>query len=470
LVHFFKKEHSFFRCGVFRNDAGSGFGKIIVMNAEVGIERPVLIGTEAYVSPLYAQAEGVRLWNKIWQVACREEEITDVGDFVTYDILDESIIIVRATEQRIRAYHNQCRHRGRRLTEGCGNKKRLVCPFHAWSWTLEGRNAGVVRGDAWGDALKQEDIALKEVRVDSWGGFVFINMDPDCESLLDYLEPAATMLDPFELQNMRYRWRQWLQFPSNWKVAIEAFNEGYHVAGTHPQLTKFSTKPTWSDGRGRHGVFGAAAREGSGGATAGASGAADMRIGLKHSLNQLWEEVNATTTETMVRVANLLEDELPEGTPPNEVQLHLMRRTIEEDAKRGVMWPRIDPAHFAAAGNVWHLFPNTVIIHGPTFALCYRARPDGYDPDRCIFEVYTLEKFPPGQEPKPENLYRPELTEANWRRVLCQDFSNMGAVQKGLKSRHFEGIRPSPVEEKAIVNFHRVLAGYMGTGAPQPLY
>jgi len=324
----------------------------------------------------------------------------------------------------------------------------------------------VVRGAAWGDALKADDIALKPVRAACWGGWAFINMDPNCESLHEYLAPATAMLDPFELQNMRYRWRQWLHFPCNWKVAVEAFNEGYHVPGTHPQLTKFSAKPTWSDARGRHGVFGAAAREGSGGATAGASGAADMRIGLKHSLNQLWNEVNATTTETMVRMANALEDELPAGTPPQDVQMHLMRRTIEEDAKRGVTWPRIDPAHFAAAGNVWHLFPNTVVIHGPTFALCYRARPDGYDPDRCIFEVYALEKYPAGQEPKPENLYRPEVTEANWRRVLCQDFANMGAVQKGLKATNFDGIRPSPVEERAIINFHRVLADYMGTGAP----
>ncbi len=122
-----------------------------------------------------------------------------------------------------------------------------------------------------------------------------------------------------------------------------------------------------------------------------------------------------------------------------------------------------------ASGNDWHIFPNTVIIHGPTFALCYRARPHGYDPNSCIFEVYTLERFPEGQEPRPENLYRPEITEANWRKVLCQDFSNMGAVQEGMKSLGFKGLRPHPVEEQAVINFHRNLAGFMGRGVPQPL-
>jgi hypothetical protein len=194
-----------------------------------------------------------------------------------------------------------------------------------------------------------------------------------------------------------------------------------------------------------------------------------MREGLKHSLNQVWEEVNATTTQTMVDVANRLSDELPEGTPAQEVQMHLMKRSIEEDAKRGVIWPKIDPAHFAEAGNVVHIFPNTVVIQGPVFALCYRARPDGTDPNRCIFEVYTLEKYPEGEEPRPENLHKPEINEENWKKVLCQDFSNMKAVQQGLRAKHFAGILPSPKEERAIINFHRVLAEYVGAGAPEPI-
>jgi phenylpropionate dioxygenase-like ring-hydroxylating dioxygenase large terminal subunit len=428
-----------------------------------------VIGNEAYVSADYARAESDKLWSKIWQVACREEEIEGVGAYVTYDIGEESIIVVRVAEDRIAAYFNVCQHRGRRLTTGCGKARGFVCPFHAWSWDLEGQCKGIVRGDAWGDALSPEDVPLQSVKVDTWGGWVFVNMDPDCVPLREYLEPAATMLDPFQLEGMRYRWRQWLKFPCNWKVAVEAFNEGYHVAGTHPQLTKFSPKPTWSAAKGIHNCFGSAAGEGTGGASSGATGAADMRVGLAHSLNQIWDEVNATTTQTMVDVANALVDELPEGTPALEVQMHLMRRTIEEDAKRGVIWPKIDPAHFAASGNDWHIFPNTVMIHGPTSALCYRARPDGVDPDSCIFEVYTLERFPPGDEPRPENVHCQEISEEKWRKVLCQDFSNMEAIQQGLKSRGFTGMKPSPVEEAPIVNFHRVLASYMGSGGPEEL-
>lgn len=431
-------------------------------------EVPVIVPTEAYLSADYARAEQDKLWRKVWQVACREEELPKVGDYVTYDILDDSIIVVRTAEDRIAAYHNACQHRGRRLTEGCGHAKKFVCKFHAWTWNLDGSNAGVVRSEGYGGKLDPADIRLGSVQVGTWGGYVFINMDPNCEPLDSYLGEVRRMLDPFQLDRMRFRWRQWLTFPCNWKVAVEAFNEGYHVVGTHPQLTRYSPKPTWSKAHGLHACFGSVAGEGTGGASAGAAGAADMRVGLANSLNQIWDEVNASTTQTMVDAANRLVDELPEGTPAQEVQIHLMRRTIEEDAKRGVTWPQIDPAHFAASGNDWHIFPNTVIIHGPTFALCYRARPNGFDPDSCIFEVYTLERFPEGQEPKPENLYCPTIDEASWRKVLCQDFGNMADVQKGMKSMGFKGLRPHPIEEQAIINFHNNLARYMGVGAPEP--
>ena len=432
------------------------------------VEPSLRIPVEAYLSADYAKAERDKLWRKVWQVACRIEEIPEVGDYITYDILDDSIIVARLTPDRIVAYHNVCPHRGRRLTDGCGHAKGFACRFHGWSWGLDGRNLGVTRKQGYGDALPAEDIRLHDVNVDCWGGWVFVNLDPDCESLASHLGIARQMLDPFELDRMRYRWRQWLHFPCNWKVAIEAFNEGYHVVGTHPQLAVYSDKPTWSSARGIHGNFGSAQRQGVGGATGGAAGAPDMRKGLAVSLNQVWEEVWATTTQVMVDVANRLVDELPEGTSAPDVQAHFMKRVIEEDAARGVTWPALDPEHVADAGTDWHIFPNTVIIHGPTFALCYRARPNGYDPDSCIFEVYTLERFPEGEEPRPENLYTPERAAPHWPKVLLQDFSNMGDVQKGMKSMAFAGARPHPLEEQPIINFHRTLARYMGTGAPEP--
>jgi nitrite reductase/ring-hydroxylating ferredoxin subunit len=432
-------------------------------------DRPVVIGVEPYVSEAYARAENDKLWARVWQVACREEEVPAVGDYVTYNILDESIIVARVAADRIAAYYNVCQHRGRRLTEGCGHTKRFVCRFHGWKWSLDGANVDALAREDWAGTLTDENIRLKTVQVGTWGGWVFVNMDPDAEPLADYLGTAAKMLNPFELDKMRYRWRQWLHFPSNWKVAIEAFVEGYHVLGTHPQLTKYGAKGTWSRAHGRHSCFGPAGSKGFGGASGGAGDAVDARLALAEVINQLWEEVNATTTQTIVSAANRLKDELPPDTPFMQVQMHLMASAMRDDAARGVTWPKIDPAHFGEAGTVWHIFPNTVVIQGPTFALCYRARPHGYNPDSCIFEVYVLERYPEGQAPKVENLFKPDHNEESWRRVLCQEFSNMGAVQEGIKSRGFVGPRPNPVQERGVTNFHRVLAEYMGTGAPRPI-
>lgn len=430
-----------------------------------------VIGNEAYVSEAYARAESDKLWGKVWQVACRVEEIPKVGDYVTYDILDESIIVVRSAADKISAYYNVCAHRGRNLTEGCGHTKRFVCKFHGWKWNLDGENAEVVCREDWGDTLTADNLRLTQVKVDTWGGYVFINMDPNAEPLRDYLGVAASLLDPFEIEKMRYRWRQWLHFPCNWKVALEAFMEGYHVLGTHPQLTRIGgVKPTWSKAYGRHGVFGTTSTGGGvGGAASGAAGTTDMRKGLAQSINEIWETVNASTTQTIVNAANRLVDELPEGTPPDKVAAHLMMSAVKDDAARGVMWPKIDSETFKEAGTGWNIFPNTMILQGPTFVLGYRARPHGYDPNSCIFEVYTLDRFPEGQEPKTENVYQPDQTEEKWRKVLMQDFANMEFVQRGLKSRGFKGIRPSPKQEGIVLNFHRQLARYMGTGAPEPV-
>jgi hypothetical protein len=147
---------------------------------------------------------------------------------------------------------------------------------------------------------------------------------------------------------------------------------------------------------------------------------------------------------------------------------HWLESARRDDEARGVIWPVIDPEHAAKAGIAWHIFPNLSISQGQTFALCYRVRPFGHDPDKCIFEAYVLERFPEGKEPKTEWVYAETCVE-KWRSVLMQDFDNMSQVQKGMKSRGFRGTLPNPKQEQPVSNFHRNLAHYMGTEGPRPL-
>lgn len=436
-------------------------------------DEPVVIPVEAYISPEYAREEKDKLWLKVWQVACREEEIPNVGDYVTYDILDQSVIVVRTAPDTIMAHHNVCLHRGRRLTEGCDTTQRFFCKFHGWQWHLNGDNAKVLDPEDWGNCLTADNLRLKPVQVGIWGGYVFVNFDPACEALEAYLETVPAWLDPFKIDKMRYRWRQWVVFPCNWKTALEAFIESYHVTGTHPQLLRYGWNKTWSRAAGKHSWHGIGIpgddRVGGGTTTISANAKTDPRKLVHNYQSHLYETINATTTQTIVDTAKTLIDVLPEGTSGDEVMVELMTRARAADAARGVEWPTIDPEHFKESGIDWHVFPNSILLHGITFLLGYRARPNGLDPDSCIFEVYVLERYPDGEEPHPENVHQPDISEDKWRLVLSQDFSNMGEVQKGMKSVAFPGARPSPVQEQAVINFHRNLADYMGRGAPVPI-
>jgi phenylpropionate dioxygenase-like ring-hydroxylating dioxygenase large terminal subunit len=439
----------------------------------------VTFGVEAYLSRDYARAEADKLWARVWQHAGRVEEIPDVGDFITYDILGDSILIVRTAPATIKAYHNVCSHRGRQLVspaEGahsaCGRKKQFVCGFHGWSYELDGKCTFKLDEPDWKGVLTDERTRLPPVQVDTWGGWIFINMDPGCTPLREFLEPAACILDPFELGQMRYKWRQWVVFDCNWKTAIEAFMEPYHVAGTHTQLLKFGQFYAYSKAHGLHGVSGFDERDPtlkmkqSSTITRAGTGT-DARASTYELQKEIYTTVNfASTTETLVNAAKRLVDELPEGTPPGDVIKHWLASARADDAARGVAWPTITPDQMAEAGLAWSVFPNMSILQGITFALCYRTRPYGDDPNKCIFESYAIERYPAGQEPKTQCKYA-QPTAEQWGIVLAQDFSNMAAVQKGMKSRGFRGTLPNPHQERKVTNFHRNLANYMGTGAPR---
>src|ERR1700758_3240984 len=187
-------------------------------------------------SPEFMRAEEKYLWPSVWQLACRLEEIPQVGDYVTYDIVDDSIIVVRSGPEAVKAFHNVCPHRGRALTEGCGHvANQFVCRFHGWRFDLQGENIEVVDRKDWGGCLADEDTRLSEVRVGFWGGFVWINMDEDAEPLEQFLAPIIERTRLHRLEELRYRWYRTVRVDANWKVAVTAFDEAYHVAQTHPE-------------------------------------------------------------------------------------------------------------------------------------------------------------------------------------------------------------------------------------------
>lgn len=435
---------------------GSQFGEV----------RPDYVPASDFFSPEFAAMENERLWPRVWQMACREEEIPNVGDFQTYEIVDDSIIVVRTAPGEIRAFHNSCPHRGTRLTKGCGSVKRFRCGFHGWQFDLAGKPVTVVDREDWGNCLNDEDISLMEVKSGSWAGWVYINMDPEAEPLESFLEPARSVHDPLRMEGMRYHWRKSAVVPCNWKTVLGMFNEAYHLQATHAQMLPYWDDYTVSYARGRHSMFryedtlppglpskrlGAVKRE------------VDIRMGLSDYIKDMKVTLQASEAMLMEPAVDRLVAEVPAGAEPIEVLTSLAQFVGEELAEKGIDGPALTPEQMAAVGSDWHIFPNHVMISSANACLAYRARPNGHDPESAIWDVYSLLRYPEGQEPKAEHEWCNDLTDEDaWPKVLRQDFENMENLQKGMKSRGFRGLRTNPKQEVPVSHLNRTLREFMG--------
>lgn len=437
--------------------------------------RPDFVPKEAYIDPAFLALEREKVWPKVWQVACREEELAELGSYVTYNIANESVVVIRNREG-IRAYHNVCQHRGRRLVEGFGKTGQFRCPYHGWRWQIDGTLAEVIDHEDWDGctAMEAGDLRLPEVRVDSWGGFVFINLDPDAQSLSEFLDPMPDFLDPFEFGKMRYRWYKSVRLPCNWKVALEAFNEGYHVAATHPQLLENNGDDrTRSFNHGKHAMFMypyTAAPPGAPSPRTGKPVPEDLRPGVVKFYRQLETELKAIFSPRSVEASGRLLTEVAPGADAMEVLGKALNFQQQAAEASGAGWPAISPEQLAEAGTDWHVFPNLVMLMFPDGLLAYRARPDGDNPDSCIYDIWSLVRYAPGTEPPLQREFyhgRDDWkidAEARFGKILPQDFNNMGHVQQGMKSSGFTGSRTNPRQESAVSNFHRVLREYYIAG------
>lgn len=423
---------------------------------------------EDFYDPGFAAAEAEHLWPKVWQIACRLEEIAKAGDYCTYEILTDSIIVVRTGPGQgdVRAFHNSCPHRGTTLTTGCGHAKQFVCPFHGWRFSTEGRNVEIVDRHDWGDVLRDGDVDLTPVQVGTWGGWVWINMDPDCQPLDQFLEPMKSRCDKLEFDKLRFAWYKSTIVSANWKTVVEAFTEFYHVQTTHRQMLTYTRDYSASRAMGRHGWI---SYEHGTGLPVGRSDRLeplavqpDFREYLYEYGKQFKNDLAAMQTERAYQVIQDLRD-LPEETSPIEVLTKWGEGIYQAAIDEGSGWPEdLTPEYMAETGFDWHVFPNTVFLHPAVEAvLWYRMRPYGNDPEKCLFDIWSLERYAPGKEPPLKREFYENFADGDWPLIYRQDFENIPRVQKGLRSRGFKGARTSPVQERAIANFHRRLRQFM---------
>ena len=148
---------------------------------------PSGIEPSRYFDRDFHQREVERMWGHVWQMACREEQIPEVGDSVLYEIADWSLIVVRTAPDTISAFHNSCLHRGTQLRTRSGHINSFRCPYHGFSWNLDGSLREIP--SAWDfPHVDEATFCLPQAQVGTWGGFVFVNVDPAAPPLEDYLE------------------------------------------------------------------------------------------------------------------------------------------------------------------------------------------------------------------------------------------------------------------------------------------
>lgn len=418
---------------------------------------------ERYFDREFYELEKEHLWPRVWQMACREEEIPQPGDFVEYEICDQSILVVRQPDRSVKAFYNACRHRGTELCKGSGRLGggQIVCPFHGWRWNLDGSNSFVYGADGFApEVLRPEDIRLQECKVQTWGACVWINMDPHARPLAEALAPAAEVLDGVCFENMRVWWWKETILNANWKMAQEAFYEGYHVAATHPQLTfgqgedyptDFVEYSAFDNGHARfRGRFDAT--------KGGVSEGRGAQAFLDRS-QTLWEGQDAMTLERDLHVFRGVKNRVKLGEDFAAVAV----KALFDYAEGAGIPMRPTPEGLRQWGGGVILFPNFLVL--PMFgnALSYRIRPYNDDPEWCRFEVWSLTMYPEGDEPgraKLNGRFAADDTE-NWGLIPRQDFSNIERQQRGIHSRSYREHRLATEMETAISNMHCELDRYV---------
>ena len=195
-----------------------------------------------YTDPRVLALEEDRLFSREWVCIGRAEELSRPGDYVTFQIGDEPILVAHGDDGTIRAFSNVCRHRGALVASGRGNRKRFVCPYHHWSYDSQGRLAGTP-GIGEREDFDRRQCRLPEFHCALWQGFVFVSCAGDPPPLAARLTALEALIRPYHLEQMALRYLAEEVWDTNWKCLVENFMEGYHHTPLHPE-TLHPVNPT----------------------------------------------------------------------------------------------------------------------------------------------------------------------------------------------------------------------------------
>jgi phenylpropionate dioxygenase-like ring-hydroxylating dioxygenase large terminal subunit len=412
------------------------------------------ITADRYYSREWMQKEWDGLWTKVWHVGGLMSDLQSPGDYVVHNFMRESVIMIRQDDGSVKGFFNACRHRGNRLVwSDLGASELITCSYHGWQYSKD----GVLR-----HAQDEEDfpsgspcgkLKLVEVACDSWGGFVWFNMDRKARALREWLAPLPEQLAGYQMETMKRVLFVTAEIPCNWKFIRDNFNESYHLPTLHPELATFidddytdTSFEMYPSGHNRMVQKGCSP-----------SGRLDLP-----------EEVEPDLAE-ILRQWELDPAEFQNRAKAARVALQQQKRKLGKI--RG--FKHHDTMTDSQLTDYYHytLWPNLTITMSPDGFQILRSEPHPTDPEKCIFDHWymmppvegrTEVVTPTGVVPyKDAERERVVYGEKSLGFVADQDMSIVVGQQEGVHSRGYTGGILTG-QEKRVQRFHELLNDAVG--------
>ena len=469
-----------------RGDVGFDFDEY-----RVGKYGPTTLPTSRFTSRDFLALENQKLWPYVWQLVCREDEIPKVGDYLEYAIGDYTVLVIRSDANTIKALSNTCLHRGRQLREGRGNAKEIRCAAHSWRYNLDGSIKEAVDSEDFEPGLMEPTcLQLPEYKIDTWAGWVFINLDPNAAPLMEFLDPVPRWLGFLTgMADWSTLRRRTTIMHCNWKTGIDAFRDIYHLPSVHSQSQLFASDvPTTEEEAASykltlypngHGWLGPDLGE-PGEALAALIPRISPRLGAAADPRADVEETLRGMMAMLVEIDDFFGMGNQDVVDAMAVELSKQYPIDGTDADRLAWWADLTRKQQAPRGldlssftdtelltTRWGtIFPNIWVANcGVTGGDFFTFRPNGTDPDTCIFEEWFVGLAADSEAAKKHRM-KPEFyadfsdNEKNWGRFLLQDLGNTKYMQRGLHNPTQKFMRLG-VKDDFIANGHVAIDKYL---------